>query len=68
MASGWAVCQKLFGIRSLYLVGTLVGGVGVHCPVVTLILTFDLALITLSLKFLSALYLRNSKVQDVDTW
>ena len=31
-------------------------------------LTFDLAEVTLSLKILSGLYLRNRKVFDVDTW
>ena len=31
-------------------------------------LTFDLAVVTLSLKILSGLYLRNHKVQEVVTW
>ena len=31
-------------------------------------LTFDLAIVTFSLKILSGLYLRNRKVQEVDTW
>ena len=31
-------------------------------------LTFDLTVVTLSLKILSVLYLRNRKVQEVDTW
>ena len=31
-------------------------------------LTFDLAIVTLSLKILSGLYLGNRKVQEVDTW
>ena len=31
-------------------------------------LTFDLALVTLHLKILSRLYLRNRKVYEVDTW
>ena len=34
----------------------------------TLILTFDLAVVTLSLKILSGLYLGNCKVEAVDTW
>ena len=44
------------------LVGTLVGGVG------DLDLTFDLAIVTLTYKFLSKLYLGNHKVWDVVTW
>ena len=35
---------------------------------VTLDLTFDLAVMTLSLKLLSGLYLRNHKAYEVDTW
>ena len=31
-------------------------------------LTFDLAVVTLSLKILSGLYLGHRKVQEVDTW
>ena len=31
-------------------------------------LTFDLAVVTLSLKILSGLYLGNRKVSEVDTW
>ena len=31
-------------------------------------LTFDLAVVTLSLKILSGLYLGNHKVYEVDTW
>ena len=31
-------------------------------------LTFDLAVVTLSLKILSGLYLGNCKVYEVDTW
>ena len=30
--------------------------------------TFDLAIVTLSLKILSGLYLGNHKVYEVDTW
>ena len=31
-------------------------------------LTFDLAVVTLTYKILSGLYLGNHKVQEVDTW
>ena len=31
-------------------------------------LTFDLAVVTLTYKILSGLYLRNRKVLEVDTW
>ena len=31
-------------------------------------LTFDLAVVALTYKILSRLYLRNHKVQEVDTW
>ena len=31
-------------------------------------LTFDIALVTLTYKSLSTLYLGNCKVQEVDTW
>ena len=31
-------------------------------------LTFDLAVVTLSLKILSGLYLENHKVSEVDMW
>ena len=31
-------------------------------------LTFDLAVVTLTIKLLFGLYLRNCKVQEVDTW
>ena len=31
-------------------------------------LTIDLAVVTLTYKILSGLYLRNSKVQEVDNW
>ena len=31
-------------------------------------LNFDLAVVTLTYKILCGLYLRNSKVQEVDTW
>ena len=31
-------------------------------------LTFDLAIVTLIYKVLSGLYLRNRKLQEVDTW
>ena len=42
--------------------GHWLGGVGVQCHGVTLILTFDLAIVTLSLKILSGQYLGNHKV------
>ena len=38
------------------------GVVGVQCHGVTLILTFDLSILTLTVKILSGLYLRNRKV------
>ena len=44
-------------LGSLYLVQTLIGGVDVQCHGVTLILIFDLATVTLTLKILSTLYL-----------
>ena len=31
-------------------------------------LTFDLAVVTLTFKILCGLYLRNNKVEEVDTW
>ena len=49
-----AVSQKLKGVGSLYLVATLIGGVGVEPHGVT-DMTFDLAVVTLSLKILSGL-------------
>ena len=48
------------------MVETFVRFVGVQCH--ELDLTFDLAMVNLSLKILSGLYLRNCKVQEVDTW
>ena len=40
-------------------------GCGCWCD---LDLTFDLNVVTVSLKILSELYLRNCKVHEVDTW
>ena len=46
--------------------------IGLGCRYATswsdLDLTFELAIVTLSLKILSGLNLRNCKVQEVDTW
>ena len=39
-----------------------------QCHGVALDLTFDLALVTLTYKILSRLYLANCKVKEVDTW
>ena len=48
--------------RSSYLAGTLVGGCRCATSWSDLDLTFDLAVVTLSLKILSGLYLGNHKV------
>ena len=53
---------------SLYLVGTLVRGCSCATSQYDVDLTFYLAVVTLSLKVLSGLYLRNHKVSEVDTW
>ena len=63
MVSGWAggrqekvirpVSQKLYGVGSRYLVGTLVRGRRCAMSWCDLDLTFDLAAVTLSLKILS---------------
>ena len=44
------------------------GGVGFQHHGVTLNLTFDLVVGTLTYKILSGLYLGNCKVLEVDTW
>ena len=44
------------------MVGTFVGVTGVYHNGVTLISTFDLVMVTLTLKFLLGLYLGNLKV------
>ena len=51
------------------MLGSVIGG-GCKCASswCDLALTFDLVIVTLSLKILSGLYLRNCKVQEVDTW
>ena len=58
----WAVSQKPQGVGSSYLVGTLVRMYRCATSWSGLDLTFDLAVVTLSLKILSRLYLRNRKV------
>ena len=50
------------------MVGTLVSGCRCATSWSDLDLTFDLAVMTLSLKILSGLYLGNRKMQEVDTW
>ena len=57
-----AVCQKPKGVGSSHLVGTLVRGCRCAMSWCDLVLTFDLAAVTLSLKILSGLYLGNRKV------
>ena len=47
--------------------GTLVRGCRCATSWVDLDLTFDLAVVALSLKILSGLYLKNRKVEKVDT-
>ena len=59
-AGGWAAGKSLFGLYLL--VGTLVRGCRCATSWSDLDLTFDLAIVTLSLKILSGLYLRNRKV------
>ena len=51
----------------LYLVGTLVRGCRCAMSWCDLDLTFDLAVVTLTYKILSGLYLGNRKVEEVDT-
>ena len=43
-------------------IGLQKGGVGVQCYDVILILTFDVAVVTLTFRILPRLYLRNCKV------
>ena len=50
------------------MVGTLVRGCRCATSWCDLDLTFDLAVVTLTYKMLPGLYLRNRKVQEVDTW
>ena len=47
------------------MVGTLVGGVGVHLHGVTLILTFDFAVVTLTFKILSRLYVKTVRCRKL---
>ena len=63
-----AIPQKPKCVRSMQLVGTLVGVCRCAMPWCDLDLTFDLAVVTLSLKILSGLYLGNRKLKEVDTW
>ena len=69
MVSGWAGGQReivcpgcISETVSSYLAGTLVGGCRCATSSSDLDLTFDLAIVTLSLKILSGLYLGNHKV------
>ena len=50
------------------MVGTLVKGCRCAMSWYGLDLTFDLAIVTLTYKILSGLYLGNRKVKEVDTW
>ena len=50
------------------MVGTLVKGCSCATSWCDLDLTFDLAVVTLTYKILSGLYLGNRKVQEVVTW
>ena len=50
------------------MVGTLVRGCSSATLWCDLDLTFDLALVTLTYKILSGLYLGNCRLQEVDTW
>ena len=50
------------------MVGTYVWGFRYAMSWCYLDLTFDLAVVTLSLKILSGLYIGNRKVQEVYTW
>ena len=50
------------------MVGTLVRGCRCAASWSDLDLTFDLAVVTLTYKILSGLYLINRTVQEVDTW
>ena len=50
------------------MVGTLVRRCRCATSLCDLYLTFNLAVVTLTYKILSGLYLRNRKVQEVDTW
>ena len=68
MVSGWvgsgkkfilAVSQRMYGVGSCYLVGTLVRCAMSWCD---LDLIFDLTIVTLTYKILSRLYLGNRKV------
>ena len=57
-----AVSQKPYGVGSLYLVGTLVRRCRCATSWSDLDLTFYLAVVTLTYKILSGLYLRNRKM------
>ena len=50
------------------MVGTLVRGCRCAMSWCDFDLTFDLAVVTLTYKILSGLYLRNRKVLEADTW
>ena len=50
------------------MVGTLFRGYRCATSCCDLNLSFDLAVVTFSLKILSRLYFGNCKVQEVDTW
>ena len=54
-------------VRWFYLIGTLVRGCMYATSWCGFDLTFDLAIVTLSLKILPGLYLRSRKMQDLDT-
>ena len=75
-SSGWlgrgkclvqAVSWKPWGIGSSYLVGTLLGCLGMQYHCGTLIWSFDLVIETPTFKILPGLYLRNCKFLEVDT-
>ena len=50
------------------MIGTLVGGCRCATSWSDLDLSFDLAVVTLTYKILSRVYLGNCKVQEVDIW
>ena len=58
----WPVSQKPQGVGSWYLVGTLVRGCRCATSLCDLDLTFDLAVVTLTYKILSRIYLEHCKV------
>ena len=62
-----AVSPKPYGVGSSYLVGTLVRGCRCATSWCDLDLTFDLAVVTLTYKISSGLYLGNRKVYEVVT-